>query len=186
MASLAKFFRWIASFLFGSILIPIALDYFKKSNPTAADYDSTFGVVMGAISAFANLPWVYPLAFILGGLTIGMWVDSLARRLDSSRLAARKRLGDDFLDMAQAMDARQGPRGFNNDWPQNVGALTPRMMSLQLEAAKYKIWVPGPNDLPKGAGFIIGYFTMIGQLLSDGHVKEAKNAAENIRSGNFK
>lgn len=86
MLYLARILRGAVTGLFVLILLPVAIDYFEKANPTASDYRTTFGAIMGVLISFAQLPWVYPMAFVLGGGTAGIWFDAIARRLSSFHL----------------------------------------------------------------------------------------------------
>ena len=56
MASLVSLLRRLVGGAFALILVPIAVDYFKKANPTAADYETTWGGIvsaLGGVSKFA-------------------------------------------------------------------------------------------------------------------------------------
>ena len=168
-----KFLIWLFPILFTVVALPLAVDYLKKSNPTATDYQTTLGATWAYIVTFANLPWVLPGAIFIGGITVGMGLDWLVRIFDGNRESARRSLGQDFLDLAHRIRNRQG--NFRSEWPENIGDMLPEIGSTLLTARRQRI-----ISLPAAAfkdrttyNEAVGYLMTVGQLLADGHYAEA-------------
>jgi hypothetical protein len=168
-----KFLAWLFPILFTAIALPIAVDYLKKSNPTAADYQTTLGAAWAHIVTFANLPWVLPAATFIGGISLGMGIDWVVRRFDGTRESVRQTIGQNFLDVAYRIRNRQN--GFRSEWPENIGDMLPEIGSTLLTAQRQ-----GIISLPAAAfrdrtayNDAVGYLMTVGQLLVDGHYTEA-------------
>lgn len=185
MLRLASFTRWLLTILFTGIAIPVLADFFKKWGASSGAYDhpgDVWGWIVNSLSTIAQLPWVYPSAFTLGGLVAGVWLDSLLRKLDGSRANERRDLGNEFDNLADAVSNRQ--RDFRNAWPNNISDIHARIVSAFIRAKKCGIWTPGLDLFGRadGARFVVTYFKLIGTLLADGHFKEARDAATNAKA----
>jgi hypothetical protein len=134
---------------------------------------------MSAIAFIAQLPGMVPAALLITGLTAGVWLDWLMRRIDDSRAKARVAIGEEFLYLASIVDERQQSASIDNSWPKNVWDLRPRLMSVFINAEKFGIWAPVDQmyDRTDGANIIINYLRIVGTMLADGHFKQARKRA---------
>ena len=168
------FLRWLLPILFTVVALPLVVDYLKKSNPTAADYQTMVGSIWASLIAFANLPWVLPLAIFIGGVMVGTWVDWLARRFDGSRAAQKRSIGYELLQLAERIRKRQ--RGFNGEWPDNIGDMLPEIGSALMSAQKMGVPILPPEAFRRANTYdlAVGYLMVVGRFLADGHFTEAE------------
>jgi hypothetical protein len=180
MVRFAGFARWLVLVVFAPIFLAVATDMAKRWAERQGWIDhpeEAVGWLMGIPLWIAQLPWVYPVALILGGLTVGIWLDWLLRRFDTSRSDRRVGLGLQLQNLANVIERRQG--GFRHDWPDIIQDLRPQLMSIFIRVEKIGLWAPVDQlyDREDGATVLVNYLRMVGTMLADGHFKQARKRA---------
>lgn len=186
MLRLAGFARWVLLALFLPVVLPVMAEFAKRLVDSLGWYEhpeQAAGWLMGTLTGFAQVPWVFPTALILGGLTAGAWLDWLLRRLDGSRAARRKDIGRELLSLAAMVQSRQD--GWHGEWPNNIHDLWPLTMSIFIKAEQIGIWAPTgqPYEIkaPTGPNILINYLRFVGTMLADGHFTQARKRANQLK-----
>jgi hypothetical protein len=166
MQRLSAWARWIASAIFTGVVLPL-LVYFVQQQPP-----ETAGAVLKFFLNLAEQTWLRFSELVLAGFVAGLWLDWFLRRLDRSRSTvqenirqAQRSIGIEMQDLASKLE---------NASPRTDG-LPPyyaELLSNYLKLAKLGIWTPDPAH--EG---VHHYLKLIGTLLSDGHLEEAKQVA---------
>jgi hypothetical protein len=72
---------------------------------------------------------------------------------------------------------------FPREWPRNIHDIQPNLMSAFIEAERFGLWAP-LNELYKrqdGGAILANYLHIVGTMLRDGHFKQAKKRAQEVR-----
>jgi hypothetical protein len=172
----------VISVLFTAVVIPIGLKFLELRG----FYDQpreTVGPVLNFFLSLAEQTWLRNTALVLGGFVAGLSVDWLLRKLDGSRIEARKNLG---IEMQTAGREIQSASAHGSDLWVNIGPLNagPRLNACFLKARKIGLWAPDDRIFQVQRPFgdriqhtLLLYLMHVGTLLSDGHFAEAKHTA---------
>lgn len=178
---MANIFRWIVL----TICVPLLLALLQKIWGGVLDRahvaDTPWEWFMGWLEWFANLPGVFPGSLIATGLVVGVSADWLLRKFDGSRALRRRALGVRFCSLAGRVEERFN--GYYGEWPNNIHDLKPAVMSAFIEVETFGLWAPVEelHDREDGGRILINYLRIVGTMLRDGHFKQAKIRALQVR-----
>jgi hypothetical protein len=161
--------RWIATVIFTSVIIPVAV-YFIEQQP-----QETANVVLKFLFYLGEQAWLRITALILVGFIAGLWLDWFLRKLDSTRADKRKTLGAEMVKFGETLVLIKDLMGHSG-----------KIKSYFTSARKLGIWAPDDRVFalhPDHAIDLIGdYLRQVGTMLKDGHFKEAKRDAKNSKA----
>jgi hypothetical protein len=125
---------------------------------------------------FITHPATIWAAALLAAFTVGMWADTLLRRIDTkrpSRAEKLKGIGSRCVGLHSTLKEKL----IYND-SDLIGAL-PRILSVSLDLEKAGFPVPRPKAAltEEYATQIARYMDVVGTLIRDGHFKEARQLA---------
>ena len=175
MMRIASFVRGLLAAALIGVVTTLSSNFISRrleSSGAYGDPERALLWALGWLSLIARQPWFYPVAFIVGGLAAGAWLEWLLRHFDGSRERARKDLGKEMLALAQVVEHKQ------------AGNYRPAFMSYFITAKKMGLWSPTPDQFLSGQGgpeFLLGYLRGVGTLLADGHFREAKRMAADAK-----
>jgi len=168
---------WIIGIIFGS---QFALEVFKQVAQRIGLYDrprEALGTVLNFFLSLAELPWLRNTLLFFGGLAAGFLLKWLLQRLDSSRAKERKDLGEEMAYLGNYLGQIKFPFGTTEN---------ARIMSCFASAKKFGIWAPDGQTFPFQAArakrLITDYLSKVGQMLSDGNFREAKQHAKKSKA----
>jgi hypothetical protein len=168
---------WIIGIIFGS---QFALEVFRQVAQRIGLYDrprEAFGTVLNFFLSLAELPWLRNTLLLFGGLAAGFLLKWLLQRLDGSRAKRREALGDEMAKLGNYLGQIKFP------FPTKENA---RIMSCFASAKKFGIWVPDDRAFPfqaaRARSLITDYLSKVGQMLSDGNFREAKQYAKKSKA----
>jgi hypothetical protein len=167
MLKLAQLARFILATVFTAMFVPVVTDMsrrYAEKQGWIEHPEQAAGWLMSVLLAVAQWPWFYPMFALVGGLTAGAWLDWLLRKFDGSREARRRTLGWEMVNLANAVQ-QEGP---------NLHYIRPRVTSLFIKIHKARLWHPSYEVFRLPTGFLPTYLRMVGQLLADGHFREAR------------
>jgi hypothetical protein len=128
------FGRWIvaiAAFLgLGSIAAEILRRWMDR-NGYLDHPENGIAWIVSTLADFTKHDWFYPLAAFILGLALGVWTDTILRRLTDDKAKQRRSLGYDMLDMANSIKARYR---YSANWPSNCSDIRPSIDSLILKS----------------------------------------------------
>ena len=175
---MSKLLRRVVLFIWAVFLLPIIGQFpviWLESMGVYKSPDAFFGV-MNLVATLGQNYWVQMIALGLGTLTLGAWLDWIARKFDDDESQELRGLGWEFQLLAN--QASRAQNNFPSQWPQNVHSLQANLLSTFLSAQNFGLWVPGqeiyqqPNPEP-----LINYLKLVGALLHNGHFRQAKEMA---------
>jgi hypothetical protein len=186
MLRIASAMRWLLLALFAGIVLPVVADFIEKQLERSGAYEHpsyALRWIENHLSAFFQMSWVFPTTLILGGLTTGVWLDWLLRKLDSTRAENRINVGYAFLRWADAIHDRQQPLAYL-PWPQSINDIMPDVMAALLHGKAIGLWVPDRTIFQdtNGATILPTYFRVVGTFLKERHFKEAKQSALDVKA----
>jgi len=138
------------------------------------------------LSAFGFIwnPWVGLSALAVVAFTVGLWVDALLKALDSKKPTEEQicmQLGSAFLERSDILnDHLSRIHRLVGDAEQVSECMTLCIRARQLRISYPRIQERTPPD--ESLRTYQTFFSMVGPLLRDGHVSEAKLLAEQIGS----
>jgi hypothetical protein len=183
MFKLASLVRWLLL----AILVPLAIPVATVSSTRWAESRGWYspgepGGWLTTLVAIGELPWLLPVVLVVAGLTAGAWLDWLIRKLDHTRAAERVEIGNELLHLANRVASRQ--EGIRNEWPANVHDLRPSIMSAFIKVERIGVWAPvdQPYGRLDGANILVNYLQLVGTMLSEGHFKQARKRAAQVRA----
>jgi hypothetical protein len=169
--------RWIAVSVFTLFIIPLAVKFLDHMAEKVGLYErpgETVGAALDFLLGLAEQQWVQVGALILLGLAAGLWLDWFLRKVDGSRATERKVLGAEMAKLGNFLV---------QVWDPNFKEYTARISSIFTSATKFGIWAPNDHAITvPNKRLITDYLNTIGQMLKDGHFKEAKQYAEKAAS----
>lgn len=129
------------------------------------------------MSILTSGPMLYG-AIAISSLTLGLWIDWVARRFERSKPSKKstlKSIGYECKSLGRDIGAELGtidPR---------IYRYLPQLHSLSLKMRKAKLPTTAicPND-SEYMGLYVSYLRFVGQLLVDGHNNEASGTAQSI------
>ena len=127
------------------------------------------------LSDFASQSWVLYTAIGLGGITIGLWTDNLLRGVEARKSPAS--LGEKAMWLAAEIQRDiTNPLLYGNDIPR---------VSAEVYTFLIKLRELGITEPPvkEGDGMLNAmqrFLTIIGPLLRDGHLKEARRISATL------
>jgi hypothetical protein len=174
---MSKLLRRIVLFIWGVFLLPIIgqlpISWLGSMGLyTSPDAFSAMNVVL----ALGQNYWVQMIAVGLTTLNLGIWLDWIARKFDNDESQELRGLGWEFQLLAN--QASRAQNNFPSQWPQNVHSLQPNLLSTFLSAQNLGLWVPGQEIFHQSnPALLINYLKGVGNLLHNGHLREAKEMA---------
>jgi hypothetical protein len=188
MASLSATLRKAAAAALTVIVLPVLGEFAVQSARGLGLYDNPTGFIQGVFGGLASLaehPWYPVLVAFVGGLFIGSWFDRLARRSDYKQPSKAQRsrdLGKRATYMAIRIQEHLRYGGF--DPSDSLDRIVPDAISLMIDFQKAGLPAPtkfpGWGDPAGGVAYIARFFQAVEPFLRDGHVKEAKSAADHF------
>ena len=128
------------------------------------------------VAAITSHSAFYPAFFFTFGLVLGIWLDRATKRLDARRRPSIDywRLGEEAIWMAERIRSHMSLGGL--DIADSFERIFPDLNSLEIKLRKAGF--EAPNDGPKITSESLlrttHYLGLIGPLLRDGHLQEAK------------
>ena len=138
--------------------------------------------VFGICAKARDLPYFkYVLTFV-GGLTLGTWMDAILTGTTGHRSKKCAALADKAIRLREAIQLELGKVDRQRD---HVSAsLLAEVNSLMLDLRKAGIpvpFAPKGTEVEKWLEMASVYFSHIGPLLRDGHLREARGVAELVQ-----
>jgi hypothetical protein len=171
--------RWISValavvlFIVKEVVLPVVVDFIKQQ-PETNDF---LHVVLKFLLDLAQQTWLPLAAWIFVGFVAGLWVAWLLQKLDGSRADKRKALGAEMAKLGNYLGQIKFP------FPTKENA---RIMSCFASAKKFGIWAPDDRAFPfqaaRARSLITDYLSKVGQMLSDGNFREAKQYAKKSKA----
>jgi hypothetical protein len=114
------------------------------------------------------------------GVLIGLFVDSMLRRFDGSRRWQRVRLGQSMVSMSDMIAGRLHTS--LNSWPHNIFDFRADLASLfvRLNRAGFDLSLNALMRRDDDGVLLVNYLKYVGTMLSDGHFKQAEQAAQEV------
>ena len=173
-----RLIRWILLAALAVLLLPIlhefALQHQVYNNPPESV--STF---LGYVRSLPHFEYV--LAFV-GGLTLGIWVDAILTGTDWHQSKKYAALADKAVHVREAIQLELGKVDRQRDHASP--SLLADVNSLMLDLRKSGIpvpFAPKGTEVEKWLEMASVYFSHIGPLLRDGHLREARRVAELVQ-----
>jgi hypothetical protein len=176
-----RLIRWISLAALTVLVLPVlhefALQHQLYHNPTGGV--STLLEYVRRIGDFPNFEYV--LAFV-GGLTLGTWIDAVLAGTEGRQSKTYAALGDKAIHVRQAIQMElDNVRRQRDHAP---ASLLAEVNSLMFDLRKVGIpvpFAPKGTDVDKWLEMASVYFSHVGPLLRDGHVREAKGMSELVQ-----
>ena len=176
-----RLIRWISLAALAVLLLPIlhefALQHQVYNNPPESV--STF---LGYVRSLGDLPhFEYVLAFV-GGLTLGIWLDAILTGTDWHQSKKYAALADKAVRVREAIQLELGKVDRQRDHASP--SLLAEVNSLMLDLRKAGIpvpFAPKGTEVEKWLEMASVYFSHVGPLLRDGHLREARGVAELVQ-----
>ena len=176
-----RLIRWISLAALAVLLLPIlhefALQHQVYNNPPESV--STF---LGYVRSLGDLPhFEYVLAFV-GGLTLGIWIDAILTGTDRHQSKKYAALADKAVRVREAIQLELGKVDRQRDHASP--SLLAEVNSLMLDLRKAGIpvpFAPKGTEVEKWLEMASVYFSHVGPLLRDGHLREARGVAELVQ-----
>jgi hypothetical protein len=177
---MASVFRWIISTVWTILIVPVLALVWHGVLDRGDVATHPVDWLMGWLASFAQIPGMYASALIATGVLIGVWGDWLLRKFDGSRSADREALGIRFCNLAHTIENRFQ---YDDVWSANIHDLKPNLMSAFIEAEGFGIWTPVDELYSRqgGGAILVNYLRIVGTMLRDGHVKQAKKRSIQVR-----
>jgi hypothetical protein len=178
---MALFIRWISLVALVVLVLPIlhelALQHQVYNNPP-----ESVSTLLGYVRRLGDLPYLnYVLAFV-GGLTLGTWMDAILTGTTGHRSKKCAALADKAIRLREAIQLEFGKVDRQRD---HVSAsLLAEVNSLMLDLRKAGIpvpFAPKGTEVEKWLEMASVYFSHVGPLLRDGHLREARGVAELVQ-----
>jgi hypothetical protein len=138
------------------------------------------GWVLSILGAVTEFPWFYPAVAFMTGVLIGLFVDSILRRFDGSRRWQRVRLGQSMVSMSDMIAGRLHTN--LNSWLHNIFDFRADLASLfvKLSRAGFDLSLNALMRRDDDGVLLVNYLKYVGSMLSDGHFKQAEEAAQEV------
>ena len=175
---MSKWLRRVVLFIWALFLLPILSQFpisWLESIGVFKKPDDSFGIV-NLVATLGQNYWVQMVALGLGTLTLGAWLDQIARKFDDQESQELRGLGWEFQLLADR--AVRAQNNLPNHSPRNVRPLQADLLSTLLSAKNFGLWVPGPEIYQQAnSEFLANYLKLVGTLLHNGRFREAKEKA---------
>src|SRR5262249_2764871 len=163
-----RLIRWFSLAALIVLVLPIlhefALQHHLYDNPA----DSSW-IPVGSVRRIGEIPhYAYVLAFV-GGLTLGTWIDALLSGTEGRR--SEKYVQSELGSVDRQRDHASA-------------SLLAEVNSLMLDLRKAGIpvpFAPKGTEVEKWLEMASVYFSHVGPLLRDGHVRQARDVAELVQ-----
>jgi len=176
-----RLIRWFSLAALIVLVLPIlhefALQHHLYDNPA----DSSW-VPVGSVRRIGQIPYyAYVLAFV-GGLTLGTWIDALLSGTEGRRSEKYAVLSDRAFRIREDIQSELGSVDRQRDHAS--ASLLAEVNSLMLDLRKAGIpvpFAPKGTEVEKWLEMASVYFSHVGPLLRDGHVRQARDVAELVQ-----
>jgi len=176
-----RLIRWISLVVLAVLVLPIlyefALQHHLDDNPTGS-----ISTLFKYVRMIGDIPhFEYVLAFV-GGLTLGTWIDALLTGSEGRQSEKYAALADKAVRVREAIQTELGNVDRQRDHAS--ASLLAEVNSLMLDLRKARIPVPFAlkgTDVEKWLEMASVYYSHVGPLLRDGHLREARGVAELVQ-----
>jgi hypothetical protein len=178
---MARFIRWISLIALVVLVLPI-LHELALQHQVYNDPPESVSTLLGYVRRLGDLLHLnYVLAFV-GGLTLGTWMDAILTGTTGHRSKKCAALADKAIRLREAIQLELGKVDRQRD---HVSAsLLAEVNSLMLDLGKARIpvpFAPKGTDAEKWLEMASVYYSHVGPLLRDGHLREARGVAELVQ-----
>jgi hypothetical protein len=176
-----RLIRWISLAVLAVLVLPIlhefALQHHLNDNPT-----ESVSTLLEYVRRIGDIPqFEYVLAFV-GGLTLGTWIDAILTGTEGRQSEKYAALGDKAIRVREAIQMELGNVDRQRDHAST--SLLAQVNSLMLDLRKAGIpvpFAPKGTEVEKWLEMASVYFSHVGPLLRDGHLREARGVAELVQ-----
>jgi len=176
-----RFIRWISLVALVVLVLPIlhefALQHQVYNNPPESVL-----TLLEYVRRLGDLPhFEYVLAFV-GGLTLGTWMDAILTGTEGRQAEKYAALADRAMRVREAIQLELGKVDRQRDHASP--SLLAEVNSLMLDVRKAGIpvpFAPKGTEVEKWLEMASVYFSHVGPLLRDGHLREARGVAELVQ-----
>src|SRR5262245_21890515 len=173
---MSKSLKPILSWIWGLLLIPLIATILEKRlrENFFSDPNAVATTVFNNLVALGHQLWCQFVLVFFTGIVIGISLDWLAHKSEQNKASELRSLGSKFRTLSDSIKIQTA----SSEWPNNVRALKPEIMSALISAKKFDLWAPDERvyQFPD-ASFLCEYFRFVGRLLEDGHFGEAEREA---------
>jgi hypothetical protein len=114
----------------------------------------------------------------LTSFAAGIWLEWLAKKFDESR--RRKALGRMLVSLGRQIDSAQD--GHESEWSWSIQHFQVDLRSAFQRTSRLGLWVPDNTILLlREANLLIAYLTVVGTLLAEGRLAEAREESLRCR-----
>jgi hypothetical protein len=178
---MSRLIRWISLAALAFLLLPIlsefALQHHLYDNPTEG-----VSKLLGYVRRIGDIPhFEYMLAFV-GGLTLGTWIDPILTGTEGRLSESYAMLGDKAVSVSEAIQMELG--NVDRRRIHASASLLAEVNSLMLDLRKAGMpvpFAPKGTEVEKWLEMASVYFSHVGPLLRDGHIREARGVAELVQ-----
>jgi len=176
-----RLIRWISLAALTVLVLPIlhefAVQHHLYDNPT-----ESVSMLLGYVRRIGDIPhFEYVLAFV-GGLALGTWTDAILTGTEGRQSEKYAALGDRAIRVREAIQMELGKVDRQRDHAS--ASLLAEVNSLMLDLRKAHIPVPFAakgTEVAKWLEMASVYFSHVGPLLRDGHLRDARAVAELVQ-----
>jgi hypothetical protein len=176
-----RLIRWISLAVLAFLLLPI-LNEFALHHQLYNNPPEKVSTLLEYVWRIGDIPhFEYVLAFV-GGLTLGIWTDAILAGNKGRRSEKYAALGDRAVRVREAIQMELSRVDRQRDHAS--ASLLAEVNSLMLDLRKARIPVPfAPKgiDVEKWLEMASVYYSHVGPLLRDGHLREARGVAELVQ-----
>jgi len=176
-----RLIRWISLVALGVLLLPIlsefVLQYHLYDNQT-----ETVSTLLEYVRRIGEIPHFESVLAFVGGLTLGTWIDAILTGTERRQSEKYGVLADKVIRVGEAIQIELGRVDRQRDHA--TASLLAEVNSLMLDLRKARIPVPfAPKgiDVEKWLEMASVYYSHVGPLLRDGHLREARGVAELVQ-----
>jgi hypothetical protein len=176
-----RLIRWISLAALTVLVLPVLREFAVQHN----FYDNPTGSIstlLEYVQRIGDIPnFEYVLVFV-SGLTLGSWIDAILGGTEGRQSEKYAALGDRAIRLREAIQIELGNVDRQRDHA--PASLLAEVNSLMLDLRKAGISVPfAPKgtDVEKWLEMASVYFSHVGPLLRDGHVRETRDVAELVQ-----
>ena len=176
-----RLIRWISLAVLAVLLLPI-LNEFALQDHLYDNPPESVSTLLEYVRRIGDIPhFEYVLAFV-GGLTLGIWTDAILTGNKGRRSEKYAALGDRAVRVREAIQMELSNVERQRDHAS--ASLLAEVNSLMLDLRKARIpvpFAPKGTDVEKWLEMASVYYSHVGPLLRDGHLREARGVAELVQ-----
>jgi hypothetical protein len=173
--------RWLSLVVCLAIASPLIGQYgarWPKEIAIFQKQDELLAIGANTSLAIIQHPLFYWALMGFASFAAGIWIEWLAKKSDLAR--RRKALGRTLISLAREIDSAQDDR--ESRWPWSIQHVRVELQSALHRTSRLDIWVPDQTIFLRGdANLLVSYLTVIGTLLTEGRLAEARGEALRCR-----